>query len=461
MPSECPNMHRMTKAGLLLSLCLLAPFGAALGQGIPTKPATPAVAPKPATPAVAPKPLAPFSPDASRIAAVVNGDIVSDGDIDARRRLFAISVGLPTSADVLDRLTPQVKQQLIDERLRLQEMLRRHIIVEDTDIADTILGIERRNGMAPGFLQKRLAADGLTMRSMIDQYRVQIGWTRVLRSQLGPAAEPTAAEIEERENLLKSQVGQTEYDIGEVFVPISEPSKAADAQRFADLVIQQLRGGAPFPVVAAQFSQSQTALQGGSMGWVQANQLDDEVLATVKVMPTGAISNPIRVPGGISIVILRGKREIGNDPALVAHIRQIFVPFDGALNPQAPTDSQRRAVEGLRAIAASARGCDGLDAATKSIPGVKSTESTDVRVDRISNPNLRQLAGSLVIDKPSDPLIAQDGVAVIVVCSRETRNVAVPAKKDLVDQLFSERMELLSRQLMRGLQRRAVIDVKA
>ena len=446
MPSECPRMVRLVTAGLFLSLGLLAPPCAAIAQPAPPKAAPVA---------------APYSPDASHIAAVVNGDLITDGDIDARRRLFAISVGLPTSAEVLGRLTVQVKQQLIDERLRLQEMLRRHIIIQDTDIAATIGAIERRNGMPPGFLQKRLAADGLTMRSMIDQYRVQIGWTRVLRSLLGPTAEPTPAEIDEREALLKGQIGQAEYEVGEVFIPISEPAQAADAQRFADLVIQQLRGGAPFAVVAAQFSQSQTALQGGDMGWVQANQLDEEVLGVVKVMPNGAISNPVRVAGGISIVTVRGKREIGNDVTLMAHIKQVFVPFDAPLNPQAPTETQRRAVDGLRAIASSARGCDAVDAATKAIPGVKSTESKDVRIDRISNPNLRQLAATLAIDKPSDPLVAQDGVALIVVCARDTRNAGVPAKKELAEQLFSERMELLSRQLMRGLQRRAVIDLRA
>jgi len=431
-------------------LIFLVPFAGAGAQ--------PAPSPAPAATA---KPAPRYTPDASHIAAVVNGDIISDGDIDARRRLFAISVGLPTSAEVLDRLTPQVKQQLIDERLRLQEMLRRHVIIQDTDIAGTIVGIERRNGMPPGFLQKRLAADGLTMRSMIDQYRVQIGWSRVLRSMLGTSAEPTLAEIEEREAVLKGQTGQTEYDVSEVFIPISEPSHAADAQRFADLVIQQLRGGAPFAVVAAQFSQSQTALQGGSLGWVQASQLDEEVLAVVKVMPNGAISNPVRVAGGISIVTVRGKREIGNDVTLMAHIKQVFVPFDGPLNPQAPTEPQRRTVENLRAIAASARGCDGIDTATKAIPGLKSTESNDVRINQIANPNLRQLAATLPTDKPSEPLIAQDGVALIVVCSRDTRNAGLPSKKELAEQLFSERMELLSRQMMRGLQRRAVIDLKA
>ena len=40
--------------------------------------------------------------------AIVNGDVISRGDVDNRRRLFALSTGLPMSPDVLDHLSPQI-----------------------------------------------------------------------------------------------------------------------------------------------------------------------------------------------------------------------------------------------------------------------------------------------------------------------------------------------------------------
>ena len=86
---------------------------------------------------------------------------------------------------MLDRLTAQVTRSLIDERLRLQEMQRRKVVVQDAEIAEAIIGIERRNNMPPGTLKRQLAGAGLNLRSMIDQYRVQIGWTRVLHDTLG------------------------------------------------------------------------------------------------------------------------------------------------------------------------------------------------------------------------------------------------------------------------------------
>ena len=73
-----------------------------------------------------------------RIVAVVNGDVISNADVDNRARLFALSTGLPMTPDVLDRLRQQITRQLIDEKLRMQEVQRRTIVIPDKAIADAI-----------------------------------------------------------------------------------------------------------------------------------------------------------------------------------------------------------------------------------------------------------------------------------------------------------------------------------
>jgi peptidyl-prolyl cis-trans isomerase SurA len=409
----------------------------------------------PASAQTAAPPLA-STADASRIVAVVNGDAITKADVD--NLLFALSTGMSAASDVLNRLTPQVTRQLIDERLRLQEVQRRHVIVHDNEIAAAIREIEQRNGMPEGTLRRRLSADGVEFRTLIDQVRAQIGWSRVLREVLGPQTNITDADIQEQANLLKAQTGQQEFRIAEIFVPISDPGQAEEAHRFADTVIQQLRLGAPFVVVAAQFSQSQTALQGGDEGWVQPNQVDPAVLHVLQEMPEGAISNPIPVPGGLSIVTLHGKREIGRDLATMATVRQVFLPFAARLNPNAPTAQQQQVLEQARRISGSARTCEDIEAANKTGGGNRPADPGELRVDSVAVPALRQLLTTLPVGKASQPLIAEDGVAVIMVCNRAQRNVGEPSKQELSDRILNDRVELASRQLMRDLQRRAVID---
>ena len=436
-----------------LRLLLLGPLLLGLAQITVSPAAAQRGAPAAGTPRAAPP-----AAGGEKIVAVVNGDVITTGDVNNRGRLFALSTGLPVTPEVLDRLRPQVAKQLVDERLRLQETQRRKIAVSDREIAESIGEIEQRNGMQKGALSSSLRGQGVALRTLIDQVRVQLAWTRVLKEELGTRGEIGEADIAEQVRLFKSQVGQPEYRVAEIFIPIDDPAKAADAQKFADTVIGQLRAGAPFPVVAAQFSQAQTALQGGDLGWMRANQLDPGVSAIVKEMPPGAVSNPIRVPGGISIVTLRTKREIGRDQATMLEVRQVFLPFVGTVNPAAPTDQQRKAVEQASAISKSAKSCGDIEEANVKAGQVRPSNPGELRLEAIGSPQLRALVTSLPIGQASKPVIATEGVAVLMVCSRELKTAPAPSNSEISNQLLAERIELASRQLQRDLRRRAVLD---
>jgi peptidyl-prolyl cis-trans isomerase SurA len=403
----------------------------------------------------------PQATQATRIVAVVNGDVISNADVDNRARLFALSTGLPITQDVLDRLRQQITRQLIDEKLHMQEVQRRKIVIQDKSIADAIRDIETRNGLPPGALRQRLAADGVGQRTLIDQIRTQLGWTQVLREQLGEKVTITDAEIADAQRLLAQQVGKPEYRVGEIFIPVDDPANAADAQRFAETVITELRAGAPFPVVAAQFSQNQTALQGGELGWVQPNQLDPEVARLVTQMPVGAISNPVKVPGGFSIVTLQGKREIGREVGTVISLRQVLLPFTSALNPQAPTEQQRQALDKARGISGSVRSCEQMEQVAKTNNSPRPADPGEVRLESVNPPQFRQVLASLPFDRASQPLVTNEGITVLIVCSREQKNLAEANRQQVQVQLLNERVELLSRQLLANLRRQATIDLRS
>jgi len=404
----------------------------------------------------APPPLAP----GEHIVAVVNGDVISQADVDARARLFALSTGLPLNPEVLARLSPQISKQLVDERLRLQEIHRRKIAVSDKEIANAVNSIEQRNGMGEGVLRQKLGAQGVALRTLYDQVRVQLGWTKVLREELGARADISDADVNEQLELQKAQTGQPEYRVSEIFLPVDDPSRTAEAQRFADTVIQQLHAGAPFTVVAAQFSQSQTALQGGDLGWVRPNQVDPEVAAVITVMPDGAVSNPIKVAGGFDIVALHGKREIGRDLATMLSVRQAFLPFSTPLDPNAPTEQQKRQLLAAQTLSKAAHSCDAIEAANKAAGEQRPSDPGEVRLEGVS-PAMRAVLAGLQPNTSSKPLIATDGIAVIMICSREQKNVGIESREQVANRLVSERVELVSRQLLRDVRRRALIDMRS
>jgi len=393
------------------------------------------------------------------IVAVVNGGIITRRDVDNRSRLFALSTGLPTSEDVQARLRPQITRQLIDEKLRMQEIQARRIVVTPNQIAAAIADIEKRNNMKPNALRDHLQQDGVSLTTLIDQIRVQLGWTHVLRQQLGERGRISNKEIQQREVALKREVGQPEYNISEIFIPVEDPKRDNEALTFAQTVIRQLHEGAPFSIVAAQFSQAQTALEGGSLGWVQADSLDPQVLDIVRQMPTGAISNPIRVAGGYDIVTLLGKHEIGNEIATVLNLRQAFLRFSSTLDPQAPTAQQQEVLTRATALSKNARSCADIEAANAAAGNLRPSNPGPMQLDQV-NPQMRAVLDPLKPGQATKPLVSTDGIAVIMVCSRETKNLSDQTPDQISDQLLNERVEQVSRQVNRDLHRRASIDLR-
>jgi peptidyl-prolyl cis-trans isomerase SurA len=225
-------------------------------------------------------------------------------------------------------------------------------------------------------------------------------------------------------------------------------------------VIHDLRGGASFGLVAAQFSQEETALSGGERGWVQPNQLDPAVASLVQQMPVGAVSNPVPVPGGYDIVTLQDKRQIGNQVDTVLNMRVAFMPFTTPLNPQAPTDQQREALNRARGISTSVRSCEQMEQIAKDNPPSHPANPGDVPLNAVNPPMFRQLLAAVPLNHPTQPLVGNDGISVVIVCSREQKNLAAMTTAETKAQLLSRRVELLSGQLLRDLRRRAAIEIR-
>jgi peptidyl-prolyl cis-trans isomerase SurA len=182
----------------------------------------------------------------------------------------------------------------------------------------------------------------------------------------------------------------------------------------------------------------------------------------VERMPPGAISNPIRVPGGYQIVALRNKRESGRDMATMLSMRQAFFPFTSALDQNNPTPQQRDQVERAQRLAQEARSCNAVEQAAARIGGgERPSDPGPIRLETVTPPPLRSLLAGLQPGKASQPILTPEGVIVMMVCSREQRNLAELTPDQLKNQLLRDKVENLSRQLQRDLRRRATIEMRS
>lgn len=395
--------------------------------------------------------------DTAAVAAVVNGQVITTQDIVARAKLLALSMGMTPTPDVVARLTPQVTKQLIDQTLQQQEINKLGITVSDQDLADAISHIEQGNGLPAGALQKRLAAAGVPYSTLLAQLRTNLGWQSVLHKVLGPGLEPTPGDLAAQKAALTASLSAPQYHLAEIFIPVTDPADETTARNFAQTVITQLRQGAPFPIIAAQFSQAQTALQGGDLGFVQLNRLDPQVADTVQQMPVGAVSNPIRVPGGYEIVQLIAKHDVGNQLQTILDIRQAYGQYPAPVSGGQLGPVQIDFITAFMNKAQKINSCSGITALNAAYGNVHPANPGPVNLATVTPPAFQQVLANLPLNTLSRPLVESAGVSVVMVCGRTQEKQQLPPDNDIINMIINQRVELEAEQMMDQLRHRSVI----
>ncbi len=248
------------------------------------------------------------------IAAVVNNDAITATDVAERLKLVMVSSGIPNSADIRAKLTPQVINMLVDERLMLQEAGRMGINITPEEVDTGFATIAQQNGMDLQKFRGMMKKSGVPARAMEHQIRAQMAWGKVVQQKIRPTVTVNDLEVDSMIERLRANIGKNEYLVGEIFLPIDNPQEESNVSQLAQkLTKEMLQGKVPFPRVAAQFSQSASSKRGGDVGWVQEGQLAPELEEILMRMNEGDLSEPVRTLAGYYIITLRKKRVIAEE----------------------------------------------------------------------------------------------------------------------------------------------------
>lgn len=390
-----------------------------------------------------------------QIAAVVNEEVISVMDLSNRAKLVIFSSGLPGSPEVYRRLTPQILQTLIDERLQLQEAKARNIGVSDAEIDAILRDMEQRNNLPAGGLDDFLAERGIEKTTLESQIRANLGWRKLIRARFQRQAEVGEEEIDEAMRNLQAASDKPRNLVAEIFLAVDDPASEEKVRQSALRIMQQIRNGGRFDELARAFSQNAAAASGGDLGWLVQGQLDDQLEEAITTMQPGEISGPIRSGAGYHIILLRDRTFPGgaSPDKVTVDLRQIILPL-----PQLVGEAE------IRAAAADAeeirRTVDSCDALSGSLPGGASVRKIGrLRVSDLA-PQIQQTVMALGPDQISMPLRAPNAIVMVMVCDRKTEGDTLPDRNEIADRLRTQKLDLLSRRYLRDLRRSAFIDVR-
>ena len=395
-------------------------------------------------------------PSVVKATAIVNGDVITQTDINQRLALLVIANGGQIPTDELDRLRQQVLRNLIDETLQIQAAKTEKIEIKQSDIDKTIARVASNVKQSPDQLESFLAANGSSIQSLRRQIEGEIAWQRLQRQKIESGVSVGDDEVKAVIDRLNASKGSEEYRVGEIFLSANAANQAEVAAN-ADRILAQLKNGASFAGYARQFSEASTAAVGGDLGWVRPEQLPTPLAAALSQMGPGTISNPIPVPGGISIIAVQDTRKILTaDPRdAVLSLKQVSVAFPQGITREAAEPIVARFAEAARNVG----GCGGAEKIATDFHGEVVT-SDQIKL-RDLPPTLQQMMMPMQVGQATQPFGSiEEGVRVLVICGRDESTANEPSFDQVYNQLNEERVNQRSRRYLRDLRRDAVIEYR-
>lgn len=260
-----------------------------------------------------------------RIVAVVNEGLVLQSEVDAQVTTIAQRLREQGGQQPPERvLRQQVLERLVLQEIQLQRARRLGVNVADEMLNATLRDVAQRNSIPFDQMPAVLAGQGIDYAAYRDEMRKEMTLTLLRQRDVLPRIYVSPRELEQALERQSSQTNENvEYDVSHILLALPESATAdqmAQVERRAEDIYQRAGGGEDFGQLALAFSQAQSALERGKLGWRRATQLPQFIADAVVALEPGQVSRPIRTPTGFHLVRLDETRG-GDGPMMVEQVR--------------------------------------------------------------------------------------------------------------------------------------------
>jgi peptidyl-prolyl cis-trans isomerase SurA len=229
-----------------------------------------------------------FVPAASAMAATVvtvNGEPISDVQIDQRLRLFRME-GNNTGRN-------GAMQQLIDEAIQVQEAKRLGINVSNAQIDEALLQIARNLNVSRDRLQQMLQQGGVSGTTLQDRLRAAIAWNGVTEAAVAPQVQISELELDQQAAQKIADFQNFDYILKEV-VFVGGGGRSGQANRY--------RSSFAGCDTAVELSLAYTDVAVVDVGRRHATQMPDALAKELAGLNVGGITKPRAVETGLSML---------------------------------------------------------------------------------------------------------------------------------------------------------------
>lgn len=387
------------------------------------------------------------SQDIQSIAVIVNDEVISKYDVNQRVKLVLVTSGIPATEENIKRIEEQAIKALINEKIQIQEAIKLEVPESPEEINLMLENIARSNQTTAEGILESITSQGVNSETLLDQIKSELLWNKIVRGRFGSYINISDEEVNIIYNRTIQNINNSQYDISEIFIGFENENEEKEAKDLSEKLIEQLRNNISFEPVAQQFSQAPSSGQGGLIGWVSEGQLDPEIISNIKNIEIGSVSDPIKTVNGFYIIKLNGKSEEGGKNSMKNQYDLISVSFNIENKSMAKEFSDNFI------------SCKRLDKLLENY--------SEKEVNIIGKRLLEELPKELhkeLLEKNAGtallPRFSEESIDIILICDRKD-DIGIQVNRDIIeDNIYSQKMGMMSRRHLRDLRRDAVIEYR-
>ena len=244
----------------------------------------------------------------SKIIVKVNNSIITNLDVLNEEKYLKL---LNPNLSFLDenKMNSVAKQSLIKEKIKLIAISENKIIKIDNSYLENLIetiyskiGIKNKDAFI-----KYLETEGLSYEEIKSKIGIEAKWNQIIIDKYLSELKIDNEEIK-KEILLEENQKSVSYLLYEILYNAETKEKIQELGK--NIEISLIENG--FENTASIYSISQSSKSGGKLGWISEKSLSKRILNKISILKLGEISDPIVIPGGILLILLKDKKIVNS-----------------------------------------------------------------------------------------------------------------------------------------------------
>jgi peptidyl-prolyl cis-trans isomerase SurA len=257
------------------------------------------------------------------IVVLVNDEPITNYDITQRMRLLTVTTRKPAN----DAMRKKVIEDLISERIQLQEATKNSVIISDDQIKEVLGRIAKSNNMSADQLIASLAQLGVNIKTMKEQIRSRIAWRQVVQRKFRNQVSVNASQIDKAisvEAPSGEQQQATEFQLQRVRLELpDDPDQRTIANRLVEA--SRLRSRINSCSSIAKVIKPVRKASVKSIGRKKAEQVAQPTRAILLAAKEGQMTPPTITSSGIELYVVCARRTVNRNDKQRQEVRSKLV----------------------------------------------------------------------------------------------------------------------------------------